>query len=354
MANPILDIFNPKEMLAYVGGREYPAMLGEELFPAVKLPDYDVSYIVGNGRKPVAASVSAFDSEAQIATREAVTRFEMTLAIIKRKIKLKEQELIRLANPRSDAELTYMKDLIYNDVDLMVSAVRARIEAMRMEILATGELNIDENGVDLSLDYGVPDAHRAMSVDWTGADADPIADITGWVRTLRADCGGTFARAITTGEVMSAILTSSAVRTAVYGADDGRLVTRAMLSELLSSLGLPVIEVYDEGYRTENAGGMGYTYHSYLPSGAFIILPSGAELGRTVYAPTPEEIQLSGKDGVDSSDFGNVTAIVYEESADPVATYTKASAVALPSFPLADMVFQAKVIQPKAAEGSGE
>ena len=41
---------------------------------------------------------------------------------------------------------------------------------------------------------------------------------------------------------------------------------------------------------------------------------------------------------------GNVLAMVYEENLDPVGTWEKAVATALPSFAAADEVFQAQPI----------
>ena len=71
---------------------------------------------------------------------------------------------------------------------------------------------------------------------------------------------------------------------------------------------------------------------------------SKSSLGKTVYGPTPEEIRLSSNPAVDITKVGNILAMVYDETVDPVATYTKAVTTALPSFEAADQVFIANVL----------
>ena len=71
------------------------------------------------------------------------------------------------------------------------------------------------------------------------------------------------------------------------------------------------------------------------------------QLGQTVYGPTPEESRLMATPGVQQGTVGNVFTTVYETTQDPIATWEKAAATALPSFPEAENVLQAKVLIPK-------
>ena len=71
------------------------------------------------------------------------------------------------------------------------------------------------------------------------------------------------------------------------------------------------------------------------------MFPDGA-LGNTIYGLTAEEIELANDSSVDMNSIGNIIAMVYNTT-DPVARWTKAVATALPSFPVADEIFIAKV-----------
>ncbi|EPD03770.1 hypothetical protein Lpp78_12296, partial [Lacticaseibacillus paracasei subsp. paracasei CNCM I-2877] len=59
-----------------------------------------------------------------------------------------------------------------------------------------------------------------------------------------------------------------------------------------------------------------------------------------------EESRLIATPGVQQDIVGNVFATVYETTQDPIATWEKAAATALPSFPEAENVLQAKVLVP--------
>lgn len=66
-------------------------------------------------------------------------------------------------------------------------------------------------------------------------------------------------------------------------------------------------------------------------------------LGETLYGPTPEESRML-RECADVSSVGKIITMVFEEGQDPVSTWTKAAATAIPSFHAADNVFQAQTI----------
>ena len=66
-------------------------------------------------------------------------------------------------------------------------------------------------------------------------------------------------------------------------------------------------------------------------------------LGLTIYGPTAEEVRLSTKADIDVEAIGNILAMIYEEGTDPVSTWEKAVATALPSLACADKMFQAQI-----------
>jgi len=181
MAN-IAELFSQRNVLDYVNNRQAPALLGETLFPARKVQGLEFDILKAGTRIPTIASVHAFDTEAEIASRVA-SRSAQELAFIKRKIQLKEKDLIALRNPRTAEEQAFLENEVYNDVFSMVSSVNARVEKMRMEVLANGTVTLDENGLDLVVDYGVPAEHKA-TVDFAASSTDVIGLLTTWAGTL--------------------------------------------------------------------------------------------------------------------------------------------------------------------------
>ena len=336
----ITDLFTQNEVLNYVRNREYKPLLGETLFPERKTPSLKFDQIRGGSRIPIAASVHAFDTEAQIGSRQA-SKETLELTLIKRKMQLKEEDIIALENPRTQVEQEYLVGQVYNDIDVLVAGVRARIEAMRMEVLATGKITVKENGLDLSVDYHVPTSHQealAGSNMWTDASADPLADIERWIDAL----DNVPTRALTSRKVYRTFATHPKIVAAIFGKDSGRVVSQGDLDAFMETHGYPVIRTYDEKYKVQKNDGT-YTTKKYFAENRFVMFNDDL-LGETLYGPTAEETRLSHDPSVDTSKVGNVLATVYDETRDPVGTWSKAVATALPSFAAADEVFQAQPI----------
>lgn len=336
----IMELFTQNEVLSYVRDREYKPLLGETLFPERKQPSLKLDQLSGGSRIPIAASIHDFDTEAEIGSRIA-NKQELELSLIKRKIQLKETDIIALENPRTPAEQAYLVGQVYNDIDSLVQGVRARVEAMRMEVLASGQVTVKENGLKFTLDYHVPTEHKEALTGtnvWTNENSDPLADIERWIDAL--DTKPT--RALTSRKIYRALATHPKIIAAIFGKDSGRVVSQADLDAFMETHSYPVIRTYDEKYKVQQADGT-YTTKKYFPENKFAMFNDDL-LGETLYGPTAEETRLTRDPAVDTSLVGNVLASVYDETRDPVGTWTKAVATALPSFAAADEVFQAQPI----------
>lgn len=335
-----MELFTQNEVLNYVRDREYKPLLGETLFPERKQPSLKLDQLSGGSRIPIAASIHDFDTEAEIGSRIA-NKQELELSLIKRKLQLKETDIIALENPRTPAEQAYLVGQVYNDIDSLVAGVRARVEAMRMEVLAAGQVTVKENGLNFTLDYHVPAEHKEALTGtnvWTNENSDPLADIERWIDAL--DTKPT--RALTSRKIYRALATHPKIIAAIFGKDSGRVVSQADLDAFMETHGYPVIRTYDEKYKVQEADGT-YTTKKYFPENKFAMFNDDL-LGETLYGPTAEETRLTRDPAVDTSLVGNVLASVYDETRDPVGTWTKAVATALPSFAAADEVFQAQPI----------
>lgn len=339
----ILKLFSKATLLNYMKERQYKQYLGSILFPEHKIEGLEMEYIKGANNVPVIASVHGFDTETEIASRDTADKVSLELALIKRKIKISEKEIIILNSPRNNNELQMAVNHIYNDHDNMVEAVRAKVEVIRMAALANGIVEFNENKINLNLDYGVPANHKETLTGedrWSDPSSTPLQDIYDMVDRIVSDEGEQLTRALTSKTVLSDLVRNESIRKAIHGVNSDRIVTKKQLNELLSSMELPTIETYDERYRKQNANGS-YTTERYFPVDKFVLLPEGP-LGETCYGLTAEEIELRNQSDVEIKKVGNIITEVYKTN-DPVAHWTKAVATALPSFPTANKVYQAKV-----------
>ena len=228
----------------------------------------------------------------------------------------------------------------------MVASIQTRIERMRMDALANGILTINENGVISTVDYGLPASHQ-VALDnadkatgfWSFAKAEPVTQILAWVDIVVATCGIRPTRALTSSTVVANLIRNAQVRTMIYGDSGGsRAVSLNMLNELMATLNLPQIGVYDAMYRAENAAGV-LSNARFFPANKFVLLPSDP-VGETLIGPTAESLLQKEVDAQEIS--GNVVTVTQEN--DPPKIWTKASATAFPTLPMRDAIFQAQVL----------
>jgi hypothetical protein len=329
----IEEVFNTKELINYFKERKVVPMLGEALFPERKIQDIEFDMILGRGGLPVSANVHAFDTQTQLASREAIEKGVASLALIKRKIKIAEKEIIKVQNPRTDAELTFVLSQLYNDSEKMVEGVKVRVEAMRMEALSTGKIKIEENGVKVTIDYGVPVGNK-KTFNWSNATTSkPLDDLEILASAVETECGSRPSRALTSRKIVKAICASESVKKAINGVNSDKIITLAQLNELLAQCELPVFITYEGKYKVE--GAKGFTTNRYFPENV-ISMFGDSTLGETIYGLTAEEVKLIGDGKMDEASMvGNIFVGTYT-SIDPVGEFTKAAATALPSFPHAE------------------
>lgn len=325
------EVFNTEELINYFKDRQVTPMLGESLFPERKIQDIEFDMILGTGGLPVSAEVHAYDTETQLASREAIEKGVASLALIKRKIKIAEKEIIKINNPRTNAELDFVLSQLYNDAEKMTNSVKVRVEAMRMELLSTGKVAINENNVKVTIDYKVP-AGNKKAFTWKTPDTDtPLDDLTILADAIETESGSRPTRALTSRKLVKTICNCDSVRRAVYGVNSDKIVTLAALNELLVQLDLPQMVVYEGKYKKE--GAKGFTTVRYFPENCIAMF--GAEtLGETIYGLTAEEVKLIGDGNMEeASMLDNKIFVGTYTSIDPVGEFTKAAATALPTLP---------------------
>ncbi len=347
--NKVLEMFNARQMLAYVRARQPRQYIGELLFPRQTIDDIDFKYFKGAQNLPVMASVQTFDAEASIADRDGLSYVEGSLPPIKRKIRIGERELIKLNAPRQGSdEVDQAIRAIYNDTDNMIEAVNARIEWMRMQALCTGLISLNENGVVLTVDYGVPAGNKETlsgTALWSAlTTADPISDMLRWQQYLIDTYGVAPARSLTSMKNLGYLLQNQKIRELVHGKATGTAVppaiTRQQLDQLLQAEGLPPIVAYDVQVRSQANDGT-KTNVRLFPQNMFIMMPDG-KLGDTLFGPTAESLRMVSSGVITMAEASGIIAEVYEQQ-DPPGHWTKASAIALPTFPWAEYVFQGTV-----------
>lgn len=325
------EVFNTQELINYFKARKVTSMLGESLFPERKIQDIEFDMILGTGGLPVSAEVHAFDTKTQIASREAIEKGVASLALIKRQIKLTEKEIIKVQSPRSNAELNTVLSQLYNDAEKMTDSVKVRVESMRMELLSSGKIAINENGIKVTIDYKVPSANQ-KSFTWNDpVNNKPLDDLSVLADAIEDTSGYRPTRALTSRKIIKTICSCDSVRKAINGVNSDKIITLAALNELLVQMNLPVFVTYEGKYKKEVA--KGFNTLRYFPENK-IAMFGDETLGETIYGLTAEEVKLIGDGKMDETTMlDNKIFVGTYTSIDPVGEFTKAVATALPTLP---------------------
>lgn len=343
LINELLKEFGVKNVLSYVRARTpRQDYVGPVLFPELNTRELTFEYVQAQNRLPIQATVQAFGAETPIASREGIEKITGSVVKIARKINLDERDMIALRREGLGDKAQVMNS-IYNDLDNLIMSVRDRQEAMRIEALSTGAIVLNENGLKMTLDYGMPADHKVTltsTAKWDApTTATPLDNIQAWVQKIVDDTGVSPTRALTSNKVVANLLKNTAIRQMIWG-DNGatRAISLMQLNQQLTSMGLPIIGVYDAQTRIEDPNTGTKTTRRFLPDNMFILMPSEI-LGNTLMGPTAESM-LS--DAISVDEMAGLWGVVYQE-ADPPAIWTKVSAVSIPTFPGVKEVFAATV-----------
>lgn len=346
----IFDLVDPQELQGFV--RATADEINQNRFtlsqflPNIDNDDISWRAFLGERSDEDVASVTTWDVEAPIGKRQGVRRILGELPPIKKKIRLGEEERLRLrALERGNNQ--QIIDQIYDDAAKMARAVAARVEQLRGEALVKGKLEIrdisaDGIGVNVDVNFGRAAGHTnvAPAIPWsTTATATPVLDENTWIETYEDENDIRPAFALTSPKVVRNLALNAQYRSlaAVNGVTPA-ILGLSQINGIRAVYDLPPIVTYDVKVKVNGVA------TRVIAEDAFIYLPPADEpLGRTLFGPTPEALELVEARQIDGEQLIGLTAVV-EKTTDPVATWTKATAVALPVLVNPNLTFHADVL----------
>ena len=300
---------------------------------------------------PMMAEFHGFDTEAQQTFRVPVDNHYIEKGLIK--VKINQSELMRQYT-RSGIQNDQMADYILNDGIRLAEQVFTRTKVAKNELMATGKVTIKENGLDLTVDYGVPEAQTAYEFDLT-QDEDVASQIQAVIDDALAK-GITINGMMTSKQNLTKIRNNKFIQIAINGVNaQGAIVKRAALEDYLESeFGISTIVTNDLTYGSEaeidpSTGRPTNTTKRYYPSNKitfFATNPSG-RLGVGLWG-NPPEVDINGlgaKVGAQGAVSPYVFVTQYAEK-DPAVIWTKASGLFMPVLYNPNSLFIATVVNP--------
>lgn len=305
----------------------------DTIFPDVKTQYLKAEYyrLMAGQRLPEVAFVHALDTEAEIGTRPGFEKVLTEKLFIKRKVNQSERLQQAIENGVPDNEA--LKSFVFDDAAYLFEGVVTRANVMKGQFLSTGAVKVNENNVDLNIDYGVPTGAKVTLTDWSSPDADIMGDIQKMV-AVAEDNGFVVNKALTSLKMINYMRNNTAMQTAVLGAANKRLLTKQELANLLMQEYAITIDRCDEKFRFRKADGSLKTGR-YFKEDVFTLYEADANgsFGTGLWGVTPEELEY--RQFIQEENRSFVTLSMWATQ-DPVAVWTKASGMFVPVAPKAN------------------
>lgn len=280
---------------------------------------------------PVMAQFHAFDTESRKTFRIPVDTHNIEKGLIK--VKLNQSERMRTLL-RSGVQNDALYDYVMNDGIRLAEQVFTRSKVAKNELLASGQVTIKENNLDLTVDYGVPAANLALTIDLSAS-----ADIPAQIQQIVDDAqeqGVTINGILTSKANVLKMRANSAMQTVINGTVGvGATVRAAAFNDFMEEeYGIFKIITNDLTYGADATIGVdgrpSITTARYYPKNKitfFATNPAG-RVGTGLWGDAPEI------DDVDLTKLGNggVPYVLVSQwfEKDPHVLWTKASGLFMP------------------------
>lgn len=295
---------------------------------------------------PVMAQFHGFDTEAQTTFRVPVDNHNIEKGLIK--VKINQSERMR-ALTRAGVQNDEMYDYVINDGVRLADQVVTRTKVAKNELMATGQVTIKENNLDLTVDYGVPAAHKAFSIN-----LHPDADIDAAIQAIidyATDHGITINGMMTSKKNITKMRKNTNLQVAIGGnTAAGAMIARSALeAHFEEEFGISRIVINDQTYGASAVIGADgrpvITQKRYFPIDKITFFASnpGGRLGIGLWGDPPEVDDFEAR--VSTSGQSPYVYITQWFEKDPHVLWTKASGLFMPVLYNPNSLFPATVTE---------
>lgn len=281
---------------------------------------------------PVMAQFHGFDTESLTTFRVPIDTHNIEKGLIK--VKINQSERLR-ALVRSGVREDALYDYVINDGIRLADQVFTRTKVAKNELMASGKVTIKENDLDLTVDYGVPQANTQYTLN-----LHKNADIDAQIQTIIDDAlehGVTITGMLCGRKVITKMRNNAQLQKAINGnVGAGALIARTALEAHLSEeFGINQIVTNDLTYgASAEIGANGrpnITTKRYFPANkvTFFATNPGGRMGVGLWGDPPE-VEAANFYSVQQSSTSPFVHLMQWMETDPTVLWTKASGLFMP------------------------
>lgn len=281
---------------------------------------------------PVMAQFHGFDTESLTTFRVPIDTHNIEKGLIK--VKINQSERLR-ALVRSGVREDALYDYVINDGIRLADQVFTRTKVAKNELMASGKVTIKENDLDLTVDYGVPAANIAYTLN-----LHKNADIDAQIQTIIDDAleqGVTITGMLCGRKVITKMRNNAQLQKAINGnVGAGALIAKTALEAHLSEeFGINQIVTNDLTYgASAEIGANGrpsITTKRYFPANkvTFFATNPGGRMGVGLWGDPPE-VEAANFYSVQQSSVSPFVHLMQWMETDPTVLWTKASGLFMP------------------------
>ena len=280
---------------------------------------------------PAMAQFHSFDVEAQKTVRVPVDNHNIEKGLIK--VKINQSERIRALQHSGVNGDDALYRYVMNDGFNLAEQVITRAHVAKNELLASGQITIKENNLDLTVDYGVTNAQKAQQISFA-ANADVLEQIQAIVDAAKA-AGVTLTGMYTSGAMLTKMRKHVSLQKAINGANGSGALLRktALLDFLGEEFDLGTVITNDDAYAYDRkltaANALTQSTKRYYPINKITFFGAvNGKLATGLWGDSPEA-DLPELLKIEPSQRPYVTITQWAEQ-DPAVLWTKASALFMP------------------------
>lgn len=316
--------------------------MARAFFPDDKQMSLELKNIHSEKGLGVMLKPSAFDSLATIRTRQGFTVSSMEMPLFREGFMVSEKDIMEIQRA-SDVGDPYLMEAVrnvYNDAENLAESANIAAEMMRCSLMAPQSgnvtISISADNAVYSYDYDPNGTWKSTnylaltSTDvWSDYDdCDPLGDIrTGKQQLIKKGYDGKYI--VMNETTWNHLIQCDQMKNALISITGNTLDImddEALRNVIVRKTGLTPV-IYNKQYKDLSGNDV-----NFFPDG-YVSICAGRALGRTVYAPTPEERTLLSDPKVDVSIIGPGVALSRQTIyGPPVQNSIYASMIALPSF----------------------